>query len=70
MGYTVQTGRLFEDQDWTNYTKGVILDTVAANTLFASENPIGKTLEIKGEPFIIVGVVEQITDRMLPKLSV
>ena len=28
MGYTVQTGRLFEDQDWTNYTKGVILDTV------------------------------------------
>lgn len=33
MGYTVQTGRLFEDQDWTNYTKGVILDTVAANTL-------------------------------------
>ena len=68
MGYTVQTGRLFEDQDWTNYTKGVILDTVAANTLFASENPIGKTLEIKGEPFIIVGVVEQI-DGFTPKVT-
>ena len=68
MGYTVQTGRLFEDQDWTNYTKGVILDTVAANTLFASENPIGKTMEIKGEPFIIVGVVEQI-DGFTPKVT-
>ena len=68
MGYTVQTGRLFEERDWTEYTKGVILDTVAANTLFASENPIGKTLEIKGEPFIIVGVVEQL-DGFTPKVT-
>lgn len=68
MGYTVQTGRLFDDKDWTDYTKAVILDTVAANTLFASENPIGKTLEIKGEPFIIVGVVEQI-DGFTPKVT-
>lgn len=68
MGYTVQTGRLFEERDWTEYTKGVILDSVAANTLFASENPIGKTLEIKGEPFIIVGVVEQL-DGFTPKVT-
>lgn len=68
MGYTVQTGRLFEERDWTEYTKCVILDTVAANTLFASENPIGKTLELKGEPFIIVGVVEQI-DGFTPKVT-
>ena len=68
MGYAVQNGRLFEERDWTEYTKGVILDTVAANTLFASENPIGKTLEIKGEPFIIVGVVEQI-DGFTPKVT-
>ena len=68
MGYTVQTGRLFDEKDWTNYTKSVILDTVAANSLFASENPIGKTLEIKGEPFIIVGVVEQL-DGFTPKVT-
>ena len=41
---------------------------ILANTLFASENPIGKTLEIKGEPFIIVGVVEQI-DGFTPKVT-
>ena len=68
MGYTVQTGRLFDDKDWQDYTKSVILDTVAANSLFASDNPIGKTLEIKGEPFIIVGVVEQI-DGFTPKVT-
>ena len=68
MGYTVQTGRLFGNKDWDECTKSVILDNVAANTLFASENPIGKTLEIKGEPFIIVGVVEQI-DGFTPKVT-
>lgn len=68
MGYTVQTGRLFGSKDWDECTKSVILDNVAANTLFASENPIGKTLEIKGEPFIIVGVVEQI-DGFTPKVT-
>ena len=68
MGYTVQTGRLFGSKDWDECTKSVILDNVAANTLFASENPIGKTLEIKGEPFVIVGVVEQI-DGFTPKVT-
>ncbi len=68
MGYTVQSGRSFMDADWTNYTKAVILDTTAANTLFAGDNPIGKTLEIKGEPFIIVGVVEQL-DGFTPKVT-
>lgn len=68
MGYTVQTGRLFDSKDWDECTKSVILDIVAANTLFASENPIGKTLEIKGEPFVIVGVVEQI-DGFTPKVT-
>lgn len=68
MGYTVQTGRLFGSKDWDECTKSVILDTVAANTLFASEDPIGKTLEIKGEPFVIVGVVEQI-DGFTPKVT-
>ncbi len=68
MGYTVQSGRMFADADWDNYRKCVILDTVAANTLFAGENAIGNTLEIKGEPFVIVGVVEQL-DSFTPKIS-
>lgn len=68
MGYVVQSGRMFTDLDWKNYTKSVILDTVAVNTLFAGDNPIGKTLEIKGEPFIIVGVVEQM-DGFTPKVT-
>ena len=36
----------------------VILDRKAASALFGMELPIGKVLEIKGEPFTVVGVVE------------
>ena len=68
MGYTVQSGRMFTDEVWTKFRKCVILDTIAANTLFTGENAIGKTLEIKGEPFVIVGVVEQL-DAFTPKVS-
>lgn len=68
LGYTVQSGRMFTDEDWNQFRKCVILDTTAANTLFTGESAIGKTLEIKGEPFVIVGVVEQL-DSFTPKVS-
>ena len=68
LGYTVQSGRMFTDEDWNKFRKCVILDTTAANTLFTGESAIGKTLEIKGEPFVIVGVVEQL-DSFTPKVS-
>ena len=37
----------------------VILDETAAKTLFSSDDPIGKIVEISGEPFTVVGVVSQ-----------
>lgn len=68
MGYTVQSGRMFQERDWTNYNKFVIIDQVAANALCPGENPVGKTLEIKGDSFVIVGVVEQLDD-FTPKVN-
>ena len=34
---------------------------MAADSLFGNENPVGKTIDIKGEPFIVVGVIEEST---------
>ena len=59
-GYVVTKGRLFHERDIENFSKVVILDTTAAESLFVGENPIGKTMEIKGEPFVVVGVVEKV----------
>lgn len=58
MGYMVTKGRLFTEDDRVNYKKVVILDSTAADTLFSGVNPIGKTMEIKKEPYVVVGVVD------------
>lgn len=61
MGYEVKEGRSLIDKDYEDYRKVVVIDTETADTLFSNESPLGKTLEIKGEPFTIVGVMEKQT---------
>lgn len=58
-GYISIKGRLFVDKDYTDYRKVVVLDKEAAITIFPDEEPLGKTLEVNGEPFTVVGVVDK-----------
>ncbi len=58
-GYEVYLGRTLEDSDLAGYTKVAILDATAAATLFPNENPVGKTLEVAGEPFTVAGLVRK-----------
>ena len=67
-GYAVTYGRAFSQSDYDNFRKVVIVDKKAAAALFGLELPIGKVLEIKGEPFTVVGVVEQ-TSTFEPAIS-
>ena len=67
-GYTVTYGREFTQADYDSFRKVVILDKKAAATLFGTELPIGRVLEIKGEPFTVVGVAEQ-TSAFEPTIS-
>ena len=57
--YRIKYGRNFADSDYTNFRKVVILDDDSAETLFSGENPVGKTIEIKQEPYVVIGVVEK-----------
>ena len=54
--YAVFRGRGFNETDYERYRRVMILDDKAANSLFGSEDPIGSVVEIKGEPFTVVGV--------------
>lgn len=56
-GYQIKTGRGFTEQDFSAFRKVVLLDESAATTLFGSDDPIGQCIEIKGEPFTVIGVV-------------
>lgn len=58
-GYQIQNGRNFVEADYTENRKVAILDDVASQTLFPGENPVGKTLEIRGEPFVIIGSIRK-----------
>ena len=56
--YAVVYGRTFTDSDNKERKKYVIADVDTASSLFEGENPIGKIMEIKEEPFVVVGVVD------------
>lgn len=58
-GYQIQNGRNFVEADYAENRKVAILDDVASQTLFPGENPVGKTLEIRGEPFVIIGSIRK-----------
>ena len=57
-GYVVRTGREFIDSDYEKFRKVAILDQDAASNLFQEESALGKTIEISGEPFTVVGVAQ------------
>ena len=58
-GYAVNYGRGFIDSDFTTCCKVALLDANTARSLFQGLNPIGGTVEIQGEPFVVVGVISQ-----------
>jgi putative ABC transport system permease protein len=58
-GFTAYRGRGFSPQDFTSAKKVVLLDTTAAESLSPGESPVGKTIEIQGEPFAVIGVVQK-----------
>ena len=59
-GYAMKTGRNFTAEEYQSFKKVVILDADAASSLFVEENPIGQTIEIGTEPFIVIGVAEKV----------
>ena len=58
-GYYVKMGRGFVDADYEDYNKVAILDETAVKTLFEGENPLGQTIEIYSEPFVVIGIAAQ-----------
>jgi len=59
MGFAVNYGRAFLEEDFTECRKVCLIDTTAARSLFNGENAVGQTVEIAGEPFTVVGVISE-----------
>ncbi|MDD2959347.1 MAG: ABC transporter permease [Lachnospiraceae bacterium] len=66
--YVITTGRNFMQEDYDLYRKVIIVDDTAAKILFESDNPLGKTVEISGTPFTVIGVVKEASN-FQPEIS-
>jgi putative ABC transport system permease protein len=55
--WAVSDGDTFTDSDVRSATRVVLIGKTAAANLFGAENPVGKTLRIKQNPFVILGVL-------------
>lgn len=55
--YIIQKGRGFSERDYTDFHKVALLDQNSSEALFQGEDPLGKTLEIRGEPYTVIGIV-------------
>ena len=54
--YNIIFGRGFVKEDHTQRRKVVILDSKTSGSLFGGADAVGQTIEIKSEPFIVIGV--------------
>ena len=57
--FIIQKGRCFTERDYTEFRKVALLDKDSADVLFQGEDPLGKTIEIKKEPFTIIGILSK-----------
>ena len=68
VGSIAYQGRSFIEEDYRAFHKVALLDEKAANLLFADAEPIGRVVEIKGEPFTVVGLIKK-SDHFQPVIE-
>ena len=56
-GYQVIRGRGFNENDYKNFRKVLLVDSTVQSSLFGGDDPIGRSVEINGDVFTVVGVI-------------
>ncbi|MBQ5991812.1 MAG: ABC transporter permease [Clostridia bacterium] len=61
-GYTVRIGRGFTDSDSDRFRKVAMIDETVSAALFSGANPVGESIDICGEPYIVIGEFTRASD--------
>ena len=61
MQYKVASGRDFTPEEYKSGLKAAVLEKKSAESYFPTESPVGKIIEIRSEPFLIIGLAESST---------
>ena len=67
-GYQVKSGRGFTSSDYSHFRKVALVDNKAVTNLFGGLDPVGQSIELKGEVFIVVGVVT-LSEEFVPTIN-
>ena len=67
-GYQVKTGRGFTASDYSHFRKVVLVDEKAVTNLFGGLDPVGESIELKGDVFTVVGVVA-LSEEFVPTIT-
>lgn len=59
---SLKSGRLFTEKDYEKKNNVIVISYSVATELFGSQDPIGKTVNIGSDMFVIVGVLNDTTD--------
>ncbi len=58
-GWTVERGRAFSGQEAERGAAVIVLGSEVAENLFPTEDPLGQRVRIEGQPFRVIGVLEE-----------
>ncbi len=58
-GYVLRSGRDFLPRDFEQCRKVALIDRSVSDSLFLGKNPVGKTIEISQEPYVVIGEFTQ-----------
>ena len=61
-GYRLSYGRNFTEGDFSKHRKVMLIDNDTVTNLFAGDDPLGHVVEMQGETFTVIGVVEKTSD--------
>ena len=67
-GYQVKSGRGFTQKDFDDLRKVALVDTTAVTNLFGGADPVGATVEMMGDVFLVVGVVT-LSEEFVPTIN-
>lgn len=57
--YSLVKGRMLSQYEWQHSSQAVLLEKPFFEKLFPQKDGIGKTIEIRGIPFLVIGAVEK-----------
>ncbi len=63
--WEMESGAMFTDHDLKTGRPYVVIGQTIVDELFGLQQPIGKTIRLKGEPFTVIGVLKEKGDNLM-----